>query len=147
MLDRRPRRSVSNFRDRVGGGSVNIAVIRLKRALERLNMTTDQNQSNPVASPLAASRLIRTSTWLGSWAVACIAIFVLRFRKIWLLVGESWAGLLIGFVVLWLGGALLYLAFSQLDRIKSEGLKFVAQMLLCLLVTIIIGGVILIITF
>jgi hypothetical protein len=64
-----------------------------------------------------------------------------------LLVGESWAGLLIGFVVLWLGGALLYLAFSQLDRIKSEGLKFVAQMLLCLLVTIIIGGVILIITF
>ena len=43
---------------------------------------------------------MRTSTWLGSWAVACIAIFVLRFRKIWLLVGESWAGLLIGFIVL-----------------------------------------------
>ena len=67
--------------------------------------------------------------------------------KIWLLVGESWLGLLIGFVVLWLGGALLYLAFSQLDRIKSEGLKFVAQMLLCLLVTIIVGGIILIVTF
>jgi len=147
MLDRRPRRSGSNFRDRFGGGSVNIAAIRLKKALERLDMTTDQNQSNPVARPPAASRLIRTSTWLGTWAVACIAIFILRFPKIWLLVGESWAGLLIGFVVLWLGGALLYLAFSQLDRIKSEGLKFVAQMLLCLLVTIIIGGVILIITF
>jgi hypothetical protein len=110
-------------------------------------MTSDRNQSNPVASPPASSRLVRTTGWLGLWAVACIAIFVLRFRKIWLLVGESWFGLLVGYVVLWLGGALLYLAFSPLDRIKSEGLKFVAQMLLCLLVTIIIGGVILIITF
>ena len=110
-------------------------------------MTSDRNQSTPVASPPASSRLVRTTGWLGLWAVACIAIFVLRFRKIWLLVGESWFGLLIGYVVLWLGGALLYLAFSQLDRIKYEGIKFVAQMLLCLLVTIIIGGVILIITF
>ena len=115
--------------------------------LNLLDMTSDRNQSTPVASPPASSRLVRTTGWLGLWAVACIAIFVLRFRKIWLLVGESWFGLLIGYVVLWLGGALLYLAFSQLDRIKSEGLKFVAQMLLCLLVTIIIGGVILIITF
>ena len=115
--------------------------------LKLLDMTSDRNQSTPVASPPASSRLVRTTGWLGLWAVACIAIFVLRFRKIWLLVGESWFGLLIGYVVLWLGGALLYLAFSQLDRIKSEGIKFVAQMLLCLLVTIIIGGVILIITF
>ena len=30
MLDRSPRRSVSNFRDRVGGGSVNIVVIPLE---------------------------------------------------------------------------------------------------------------------
>jgi hypothetical protein len=64
-----------------------------------------------------------------------------------LLVGESWIGLLVGYVVLCLGGALLYFAFSQLDRIKSEGLKFVAQMLLCLLFTIVVGGVILIVTF
>ena len=28
MLDRSPRRSVSNFRDRIGGGSVNIVVVR-----------------------------------------------------------------------------------------------------------------------
>ena len=122
-------------------------VIQLKTAVDQLVMTTDQNQSNPLASPPATSRLTRTSAWLGMWAIACIVMFVLRFRKIWLLVGESWLGLLIGFVVLWLGGALLYLAFSQLDRIKSEGLKFVAQMLLCLLVTIIVGGIILIVTF
>ncbi len=54
---------------------------------------------------------------------------------------------MVGYFVLWLGGASLYFAFSQLDRIKSEGLKFVAQMLLCLLVTVVIGGVILVITF
>lgn len=110
-------------------------------------MTTDQNQSNQLASAPSASRLVKTASWLGTWAVICAAIFVLRFRKIWLLVGESWIGLLVGYFVLWLGGASLYFAFSQLDRIKSEGLKFVAQMLLCLLVTVVIGGVILVITF
>lgn len=34
MLDRSPRRSVSNFRDRVGGGSVNMGVRRVTQLCE-----------------------------------------------------------------------------------------------------------------
>lgn len=98
------------------------------------------------AKPASASKATQAASWLAAWAVLCVAMFGLRFRKVWTLVGESWVGLVIGFTVLWLGGAILFLVFSQLDRIKSEGLRFAAQMLVCLLVTIAIGGVIVVIT-
>jgi hypothetical protein len=42
MLDRSPRRSVSNFRDRIGGGSVNIGV--LSRGVQSDLMTNDHTR-------------------------------------------------------------------------------------------------------
>ncbi len=102
--------------------------------------------SNQETTAKSTSHFARAASWLGLWAVTCAAMFALRQRKVWAIVGESFFGLLIGYLVLWLGGALLFFAFSQLDRIRSEGLKFIAQLFLCLVVTIVIGGVIVVLT-
>ncbi|HBJ35259.1 MAG TPA: hypothetical protein DDZ51_10995 [Planctomycetaceae bacterium] len=96
------------------------------------------------------NRLYRTFAdairWIGLWAFACAAIFVLRFGKIWNLVGGTWSGLTLAFLALLFGGAVLYFAFSKLDRIRTEGLKFLSQMFLCLLFAIAVGAVLLVLS-
>ena len=54
MLDRSPRRSVSNFRDRVGGGSVNMGV----RPLNQLADDGDLTVGNPRNPIFASTRCV-----------------------------------------------------------------------------------------
>ncbi len=132
---------------RCRGVARNLDIILFTRCTsKRLFMTSEKNELEPKSSNTVARNLADMGSWLGIWAVACAVMFALRFRKVWTIVGGTWQGILVGYLVFFLGGALLYLLFSKLDRIKSEGLRLIAQLLLCVLVTLAVGGVIVIIT-
>jgi hypothetical protein len=75
--------------------------------------------SNAATEKSLHNQVIAAAGWLGGWAFACAAIFGLRFGKIWNLVGGTWLGLLIAYLVLFFGGALIFITFTKLDRIQS----------------------------
>ncbi len=108
------------------------------------NTTDDKNAATEMS---LRNQVIAAAGWLGGWAVACAAMFGLRFGKIWNVVGGTWLGLVIAYLVLFFGGALIFFTFSKLDRIQSEGLKFLAQMFLCLIFATVAGGIILVLSF
>ena len=82
MLDRSPRRSVSNFRDRVGGGSVNMVVRPVHSVLIRQRMMQTQNGST---HSKRSKFLIASVGIVGLVAPLLLAEFVL-----WILLRIEW---------------------------------------------------------
>jgi hypothetical protein len=76
MLDRRPRRSVSNIRDRVGGGSVNIAVLSLKKLWSKHTLVNSNSDDTfGMKALFGIVRLMINGFAIFRWllAIVCVA--------------------------------------------------------------------------
>lgn len=85
------------------------------------------------------------TTGLVGWAVICAALLGLRFRKFWDLVGRTWQGVLYGYLAFYFGSMVIVFLFTNLERIQSKHLRFVAQMIMCLILAVAVSGVIVLI--
>lgn len=74
---------------------------------------------------------------VGSWAVLCMVVVLPKSHRISSTLGGGWVSVLLVYAVLFVGGMAILPIFMSLDQIKSEGRKFAAQMLACLLLAIV----------
>ena len=78
-----------------------------------------------------------TAIGICSWALVCLVAVLPKSISIIKTFG-SWKYVLFFYGVLFIGGMAILPIFLSLDRIKSEQLKFAAQMFACLLIAIVV---------
>jgi hypothetical protein len=74
---------------------------------------------------------------VGTWAVICMAVVLPRSSRISTTLGGGLRSVLVIYGVLFIGGMAILPIFMSLDRIKSEGRKFAAQMIACVLIAVV----------
>lgn len=101
-----------------------------------LRSTTASTTRPPVHTlmhPLVKNAIVG----VGSWAAICLVVVLPRSARISATFGGGWTSVLFVYGLLFVGGMAILPIFMSLDRIKSEGMKFAAQMIACLLLAVV----------